>query len=594
MARCGPSLASPPRAAVPLHRWETVRYAVVPVAADVAAHPDEEGSGGAGDHDEGAGHRRRAVLCFFALIAPALWFGFLSRPPMWTDEAYTLRYATSWSTITDDVQPPVYYGIVHAWESVLPSGLVSVRALSAAAFLGAIAVWAALARRWVRQRRVPWACLGAVVVLSIVSPHALLFGRMARYFGLAALALGGALLTWWRAMPEGGRRWVGPAVLVHLCLAVLTPTTLIVVLVAETLTLVFRDRAVLRRHVVFAVAIAALAAALVILLPTDTSKFGGADDVNHVAMAGVAVVVPLWSMTVGETVSPLDPLAGIPAALGWGVLAAALVAALRGLVPQRVGTERPPSRLVGAVDRVGRLLPAEPAVLLCLLLLLVQLVVQVGVNFTVNLAHTGIQAPKYFLPVAPALYLLVGLGVARIRTWRRGGAMFLAVALMITAGWGYGVWHLRQGEDFLYPSYALPWDQVVDQVADVVSTEAAQGHHVAVISTDVAFQRILAARTPRADILDSTLSSEESTVYQGTPSVGHYDAFVFITRQRINPGAETTVNDVMQLVLKDGFTELAPPTDYGSVDPGLRRLQELFSGRTLEPYLVRVVTLVKG
>jgi hypothetical protein len=566
----------------------------VPVAAEVAAHPDEGGSGKAGEHDEGAGRRRRAVLWVFALLAPALWFGFLSRPPMWTDEAYTLRYATSWSTITQDVQPPAYYGIVHAWQAVLPSGLASVRALSAAAFLGAVAVWAALASRWVRQRRLPWVCLGTVVVLSIVSPHALLFGRMARYFGLAALALGGALLTWWRAMPEDGRRWVAPAVLVHLCLAVLTPTTLIVALVAETLTLVFRDRAVLRRHMVFAIVTAALAAVLVVALPTDASKFGGADDVNHVAMAGVAIVLPLWSMTVGETVSPLDPVAGIPAALGWGVLAAALVAALRGLAPRDDDVERPPSRLVRAVDRVGRMLPAEPAVLLCVLLLLVQVVVQVGVNFTVNLAHTGIQAPKYFLPVVPALYLLVGLGVARIRAWRRGVAILVAVSLAISVGWGIGIWHLRQGEDFLYPSYALPWDQVVDQVSDIVATQSGDGHRIAVISTDVAFQRLLAARTPRADILDSTLSFEESTVYRGALPGAHYDAFVFITRQRINAGAELTVTEVLQLVEREGFVSLGAPTDYGSVNPGLRHLQELFSGRTLEPYLVRVVTLVKG
>lgn len=516
-------------------------------------------------------------------MVAVLWFGSIARPGIWTDEDYSLRFAESYSTVDDDIHPPTYYALLRTWFLAAPATLVSARVLSASAFVVGVVLWGVLARRWWQEGRIPGVAIGTATALSLLSPHALLFGRMARYFGLVTLTTAVALLAWWAALARGGRGRAAVAVVANVAVGLLSYPAFAVLLAAETVTVVLRRRQDLARHVPVAVVSAALFAVAVLALPTNPDDFGGSDDVNRPAMAAVAVLLPLWSATVGETVSPLDPVGALPAAAAWVVLALATGAALRDRAASRSPHPHPHALK-------ARWLPADPAVLLCLLLVVGTLGALVVVVLTVDLAHTGLQAPKYFAPISPALYLLVGLGVDRIwRSWRRP-VLAVAVGALVAVGWGVGVRQLLAGEDYLYPSYALPWEDVAESVAAIAATQASDGRRVVVVASDRALLRLLADRQPAADLVDA-YSADEPLVYDGAPP-GPYDAAIFVQRQRLNAPAEEAVAVVREVVERRGLEPVGSET-FGSVDPGLRRLQELFSGRDLDDHLVEVHVLVR-
>jgi hypothetical protein len=141
------------------------------------------------------------LLCLQAVLlcsAPGLL-------PVWTDELFTLQTVARpvpeiLQAVRDDIHPPLYYLLAHAWPW---HGIDGLRAFSA---VWALAAGAALA--WFWRDRAPRFALA----MFALSPCMLLYGRMARSYSMqAAFALlAVALFERWMQSP-GSIRWAAGA-----------------------------------------------------------------------------------------------------------------------------------------------------------------------------------------------------------------------------------------------------------------------------------------------------------------------------------------------------------------------------------------------
>jgi uncharacterized membrane protein len=124
------------------------------------------------------------------LLAFALRVAFLAQRPLWYDEAFSVLLAErDVAAIVRgtavDVQPPLYYFLLHAWLG-LGENVFELRLLSVALSLLVVALVYALARRWFSERVAVWAML-----FTALAPFQIYHAQELRMYALFAL---GALL----------------------------------------------------------------------------------------------------------------------------------------------------------------------------------------------------------------------------------------------------------------------------------------------------------------------------------------------------------------------------------------------------------------
>jgi 4-amino-4-deoxy-L-arabinose transferase-like glycosyltransferase len=100
-------------------------------------------------------YRHLPLCCVMLMVALSLMSYRLFQRDLWTDEAFSASYTyhSSIGALLQDVRkneetPPVYFIVLWLWFKVVGNGEVALRALSLLWGMGAVAVFAILARRW--------------------------------------------------------------------------------------------------------------------------------------------------------------------------------------------------------------------------------------------------------------------------------------------------------------------------------------------------------------------------------------------------------------------------------------------------------------
>lgn len=145
--------------------------------------------------------RRRQGIAFCLILALAFLgrlYGLADRP-LWNDEAFSLLAASdtlkdTWSTLTGDVHPPLYYLLLNLYLDLgvglgLGEGEFAARSLSAIAGGLSVAVVYAIARRFLS----PFAALAAMALAAV---HPLLFSWSQIARGYALFTLAGLVASW--------------------------------------------------------------------------------------------------------------------------------------------------------------------------------------------------------------------------------------------------------------------------------------------------------------------------------------------------------------------------------------------------------------
>jgi mannosyltransferase len=352
-------------------------------------------------------------LAAAVLVALGSW-----RTSLWFDEAVTASAAQR--SLGDlgamvrqvDAVHGLYYLLMHGWTEVAGQSAFALRLPSALAVGGATAGVYVLTRRLVDARV---ALLAAVVLVLL--PRVTWMGMEARSTALAALLA--VWMTWFvvRAVDLGRARWwvaygaltaVGVALNIYVAL----------LLAAHAVSLLLRVRSLRTWGAWGASALAGLvvAAPVVVESRAQAGQLGGVE--LPLLQMVRSVVVNQWFL--GATPSA-DADGGAPqAGLGAGdlastpwLLAAVLLAVLSwglvvlGALPAR-GERRLPEHVVWAAPWL-----VVPSVL--------------ALAYTV--VATPIYHPRYLAFCAPAVALLAGAGIARLR--RRGARVAVVVTVVV-------------------------------------------------------------------------------------------------------------------------------------------------------------------
>lgn len=165
--------------------------------------------------------RRGVVFCVILAAAFLARLAGLGERPFWNDEAFSLLAArgslsTTWSIVSEDVHPPLYYLILNLYLA-FGDGEFWARALSAMAGSLSVAMVYAIARLFLG----PFASLAAMALAMV---HPLLFGWSQIARGYALFTLAGLIASWGAlhllralpvtrtgASPEPHRRWLAMA-----------------------------------------------------------------------------------------------------------------------------------------------------------------------------------------------------------------------------------------------------------------------------------------------------------------------------------------------------------------------------------------------
>lgn len=260
------------------------------------------------------------VLCLQALLL----FHNLDLLPAWGDEVFTLQTVAHpiheiVPILQRDIHPPVYYFVLHWWAQLpLPwTGIAALRAFSALTAL--LCTWM-FDRLWLRRWR--WDRRLLALALFAFSPCLLLYGRMARSYGMqAAVAMLAISLLWrWMFHPRESVNRVPPAFAAVVLLLYTHYLPGLAILSAFSLAAWKRLGPA---RVAWFVAAAALAyAPWIVTLAGAMAGWGRATGFqSHYALAGSMAIEQvlkigfgLISMTIGESFSPLA-LPAVPIAL---------------------------------------------------------------------------------------------------------------------------------------------------------------------------------------------------------------------------------------------------------------------------------------
>ena len=165
--------------------------------------------------------QRKFPTLFLALIifvGAFLRFYTIGSKTLWLDEAFSVWVAhhalvDSWSwLIRIDQHPPLYYSLLHFWQTIFGDGQGTVRAFSALCSTLAMPFFYGACRRWFVERT----ALIATLILAI-SPFHIRYAQETRMYALLALAVAAALyflacLLFDKPAPNRWRCWLGLAV----------------------------------------------------------------------------------------------------------------------------------------------------------------------------------------------------------------------------------------------------------------------------------------------------------------------------------------------------------------------------------------------
>ncbi len=372
---------------------------------------------------------RRAISLAILLLAFALWCGRLNRPSFWIDEQIAAEIAgepdvkSVWQSVARrERRPPGYHLLLFAWRHAAGDTDFALRYPSAAAGVLALAVTMRLARRWV-GRRAALRC----GILTAGSAFLALYVPMARYYSLAWLLAASSWLTLERWLAESRTWWAYATTTLAL---MYTDPAVIPVLIGQGIRL-HAGRREQRRAWAFTV----LALGLATFPWWHILRRQASRDLLRADLSGTITGIllrlstPWYVWTVGEATLPWQGIAWL------GLLAG-------GLLTMTV-LKRPLSRAVLALG------------------VLVPLGFTIGLTEVVAPDITFLNTASRALYAAPALYLVWGAGLMRLRRPLR---LTLAAALIVTNL--VGLVHLWTGRDLLNPIYAVPSREIAAQVAE--------------------------------------------------------------------------------------------------------------------------------
>ncbi len=278
-----------------------------------------------------------AVFAVFAIAIAGLGLRLfhLGTQSLWYDEGYSVYLAgkdllTLTGETAADIQPPLYYYLLHAWIALFGRGETAVRGLSVLFGLAALPLFYLLGRRLFGARA---GLLAAA--LAALSPLYVWYAQETRMYTLLVWLTLAASYFLWRALhrPQGddadrrGRVWMGWAVCMTLALYTHYFAAFVLVFHVLFALLVWRARRSSARAGGLGIALLAVLVAYTPWLPYLLNRYGA--DVSYwsgqlkldEAARKIAV-----SFSVGESVVEGT---GQWLALGVGI---ALVVALAGLV----------------------------------------------------------------------------------------------------------------------------------------------------------------------------------------------------------------------------------------------------------------------
>ena len=406
--------------------------------ADLDAEPTKQS-------DRAWGAQEWLVVALFACLVTA-W---PTRHCLWRDEASSTDHVNRpflQTLVHDPNHPGGYYGYLWAWTRLFGREDVSVRLASAPLAVLAIVVALLLGRRLVGRRA---ALIGGL--LLAVSPFCLLYCRMVRYFSLMLLLTPLCVLLLLRARET--RQW-RDWILWGVSAAAVAYTEYVSPLIIIVISIWFvirhrRDGPMLRQWLAGALVALCLYAPWLGVLYRHVQVISGHGSGELQSSAGgmlVKLLLPFYSLAVGETTEPWRWPIAVAGAIAFAVLAVFGLRALRRENADAAG-------LAGLVVVGGSL---------------------VGCAVLSTVAqHTPVsRASSLVIFIAPFAYAVAGRGVTALPRlgWQAAG---LSVMLAVSA---YGVVNYFRGEQFLNPGYAVDWRAIAayieerDDPADVWMT----------------------------------------------------------------------------------------------------------------------------
>ncbi len=389
---------------------------------------------------ENPGYLHRQRLLWVSLAAGAfviLMSAGLGHREFWIDETVTVGHIRLATTLDEPFHPPGYYWLLFQWKKAFGGGDLALRAFSVPWALAAFTFVWLLARSLLK----PPADLLALG-LFVLSPLAILYLRMARYFAMTmAVSLAVAYLLLLAAQRGKWRDYL----LLGLAAAALLWTDYVpaVLLLPAYLYLLYRavgrggGRELGRWLVATIIPLAAIS-------PWMSYIISGSRSIHQIppghlqeTLYGIVAktVLPFYAAIVGETTDPWRFYVTVP------VFLAGMALLVTGFA--LTGRQRQPGRWLK--------LSAWPAAVVLVVILL----------STVASSEPLPRITSLTLFALPFAYILMAQGAARLRLWGLGAVLLGMVFL----GNLYGLHNYFTRQQFLNPGYNVPWRAITSTIA---------------------------------------------------------------------------------------------------------------------------------
>jgi len=353
---------------------------------------------------------------------------------LWTDEIYTAEWASLplagvVQHPISDVHPPLYFLLVRLWSDWAGHSDFALRWLSvAAAWLG-LALLFRLGRRWGGVRV---GLLGAA--LWGLSPLVILYGRMARYYSLAALLGLVSCYAFWQICSRDRTelRWWLVYVLSSWAALYTFYLTGLLVLAQGGLAVSARGRRGTGRWLVAAGLVTLGLLPWIGIIVSQTVRTGGGAADMAFGLKGLVMKAgyPAYAVVVGENLFPWNPLATV------GTLAL-LVLVVGGIVRWR--ERRLALALVGLV-----IIPVAGMMLVTTLL---------------SPRTPFVSMPARSLFAIPYFFVILGAAWGRFRP-----RLLVPLLAVVAMTWSAGLFNYYHNRQSLNPIYLTPAREMVELV----------------------------------------------------------------------------------------------------------------------------------
>jgi uncharacterized membrane protein len=186
------------------------------------------------DHGAASGRRDRWLRTgVVAVLVASVALRFLTRSPMWLDEAQTVNIAHRslphlFKALREDGSPPLFYVLLHYWMAVFGTSSFAVRSMSSLFAVASLPAIGVAARRFKLIGGSPW----PAVLLLATCPFAVRYASEARMYSLVLLLVILALLAYERVWRVGDGWSIAAATLVTAALVLTQYWSLFLILVA--------------------------------------------------------------------------------------------------------------------------------------------------------------------------------------------------------------------------------------------------------------------------------------------------------------------------------------------------------------------------